>query len=88
IYPVDLPLLASIQGRRYAFEVEVITRALWRGLRVVTVAVPVYYPPHGRVSHFHPWRDNMLLSWTHTKLCTLRLLKLVRLYRPQAPSHR
>ena len=80
LYPVDLKLLARIRGRRYAFEIEVITRSLWRGRRVISVAVPVHYPPRGeRISHFHGWHDNLRLSQTHALMCVLRVLSLFRL---------
>ena len=39
----------------FEFEIEVIVRASWRGIPVLSVPVGVYYPPPGeRVSHFRP----------------------------------
>ena len=43
---------------RFEFEIEVIVRASWRGIPVVSVPVGVYYPPpEERVSHFRPIID-------------------------------
>ena len=83
VYPVDLQLLATVKGRRYAFEVEVLTRALWQGRSVQSVPTSVYYPPRAqRISHFRPGYDNFQLTLTHTRLCTYRLLQLIGLHRP------
>lgn len=83
IYPVDPGLLELIKGRRYSFEIEIISRSAWRGRPIHSVPVQVYYPPRAeRVSHFKPWLDNMRLSRTHTHLCTLRFLKILGIYRP------
>ncbi|MDR1980858.1 MAG: DUF2062 domain-containing protein [Tannerellaceae bacterium] len=47
----------------YEFELEVIVRAAWRGVRVANIPVNVYYPPEGeRVSHFSPLRDFTRIS--------------------------
>lgn len=89
IYPIDLDVLRAIRGRRYSFEIEIISRSIWLGRRVLSVPVQVYYPPRKeRVSHFEPWLDNIRLSRTHTLLCTLAFLKLLGLYRPKRRSQR
>ncbi|MCX6129640.1 MAG: glycosyltransferase [Proteobacteria bacterium] len=90
VYPVDLNLLDSVKGRRYSFEIEVITKALWSGMTVTCTPVKVYYPPkEQRVSHFHAFKDNLRLSRTHTWLCCLRILKIIGLYRnPQLKKSR
>ena len=58
---------------RYDFEVEIITRWLWRGGNVASETVSVYYPER-RVTSFRPFIDNVRISWLHTRLCCLRLL--------------
>ena len=57
-YP--LPLALELGGRDdgYAFEAEIILRALAAGIRTVEVPVRVIYPPGGqRVTHFDSVRD-------------------------------
>lgn len=61
--------------RRYEFEVEVIVRAAWRGVRVENVPVKVYYAPvQERVSHFSPLKDFTRISVLNTVLVTCALL--------------
>ncbi len=60
---------------RYEFEVEVIVRAAWRGIRVENVPVRVYYAPEGeRVSHFRPLKDFTRISILNTVLVAYALL--------------
>jgi len=73
VYPIaDLvPVMrASRWMRRFDFDPEAAVRLVWRGARPVNVRAPVRYlkPEEGGVSHFNYWRDNLLLSWMHTRL--------------------
>lgn len=73
-YPVALFERLSCRSRGYAFEVEVVVRALWSGIKVHEVDVRVHYAlPEQRVSHFHKLRDNARLTLLNTHL-TLRAL--------------
>jgi glycosyltransferase involved in cell wall biosynthesis len=57
-YPVRATLDLDVRARGYAFEAEVILRALGAQLPVVEVPVPVVYPgPIESPSHFHRVRD-------------------------------
>ncbi len=69
LYPVR-ELLQLVTGcRRYDFEVEVLTRAAWAGLPILSAEVSVRYPPEAeRVSHFHQFKDNLRLTCLHTRL--------------------
>lgn len=58
---------------RYEFEVEIIVRCAWRGVRVVNVPIKVIYPPD-RVSHFKPLRDFTRISILNTFLVLGALL--------------
>ncbi|MFT4022207.1 MAG: DUF2062 domain-containing protein [Flavihumibacter sp.] len=52
---------------KYEFEVEVIVRAAWAGIPVISVPVSVYYPPAAeRVSHFRPFKDFSRISVLNT----------------------
>lgn len=75
LYPIKELLQLVTDCRRYDFEVEVLTRAAWAGLPILTVPVSVHYPPGGeRVSHFHQFRDNFRLTCLHTRLVSRALL--------------
>jgi glycosyltransferase involved in cell wall biosynthesis len=70
VYPLaeTLALLDGVQiGRRMDFDVEIAVRLVWRGVPVVNLPTRVHYPVGG-LSHFRVWRDNLLISWMHTRL--------------------
>ena len=58
LYPLSLLEGMKFYTRKYEFEIEVIVRASWRGVYMVSVPVSVYYAPkETRVSHFRPITD-------------------------------
>ena len=77
IYPVaeTLHLQKNFKFLRMGFDIEIIVRASWAGLDIVSLPVATTYPPQGK-SHFRPIRDNFFISLLHTYLCTLAILKL------------
>jgi len=58
VYPVAAVQRLHVPAARYAFEVEVLIRAAWAGLRIHSTPVAVCYPSD-RVSHFNKVRDNL-----------------------------
>jgi len=54
-------------GSRMEFDPEILVRAVWAGVPVVSMPTSVTYPLDG-VSHFKMWRDNVRISWMHTRL--------------------
>jgi glycosyltransferase involved in cell wall biosynthesis len=64
--------------RRFDFDVEAAVRLVWRGAVPVNIDAPVRYfrPDEGGVSHFRYGRDNVLLTWMHTRLFCGFLLRL------------
>jgi len=54
-------------GTRMEFDPEILVRAVWAGVPVVSMPTNVTYPIDG-VSHFKMWRDNVRISWMHTRL--------------------
>jgi glycosyltransferase involved in cell wall biosynthesis len=57
-YPLKKTLALGTRDEGYAFEAEIILRAVAAGVRVVEAPIDVYYPPaHERVTHFHSVRD-------------------------------
>lgn len=69
-YPVDVLDVLTLWSKRYAFEVEVVVRALWAGFTVEEIPVSVVYNDE-RISHFSQFKDNLRLTVLNTYL-TLR----------------
>lgn len=68
-YPLAVIEHLPCRASRYAFEVEVVVRALWGGVKVHEVGVRVQYPePEHRNSHFHRLSDNLRLIILNTHL--------------------
>ena len=75
LYPLEKLMQAHFITQRYEFEVEVLVRAAWRGLKVANIPIRVYYPPEGeRVSHFRHGRDFTRISLLNTVLVLMALL--------------
>jgi uncharacterized protein (DUF2062 family) len=73
-YPMALLRNMMCLSKRYAFEVEIVVRALWGGVHVHEVGVRVHYPDaQHRVSHFDKLHDNLRLTLLNTHL-TLRAI--------------
>ncbi|MHB8914507.1 MAG: glycosyltransferase family 2 protein [Thiobacillus sp.] len=73
VYPIE-PLRQVMRGqlwmRHFDFDPEAVVRLCWRGVKPVNLPAPVRYyrTDEGGVSHFNYLRDNLLLSWMHTRL--------------------
>ncbi len=81
VYPVAM--LAAVMARqpwmrRFDFDTEAVVRLAWRGVKPVNLDAPVKYlrADEGGVSHFRYGRDNLLLSWMHTRLMVEFVLRL------------
>jgi len=81
VYPVA-ELVRVMRGqrwmRRFDFDTEAVVRLAWRGVKPVNVDAPVKYlkAEEGGVSHFRYGRDNLLLTWMHTRLMVGFVLRL------------
>ncbi len=81
VYPAR-PLLTIMSAhrwmRRFDFDAEAAVRLAWAGTPVRNIDAEVrYFPPgEGGVSHFRYVRDNVLLTWMHTRLVVEFLLRL------------
>ena len=73
VYPIA-PLVAVMRRtrwmRHFDFDAEAVVRLSWRGVPVRNLPAPCRYftAAQGGVSHFHYWRDNVLLTWMYTRL--------------------
>jgi glycosyltransferase involved in cell wall biosynthesis len=75
LYPVKRTNRIFFVSTKYEFEVEVLVKATWRGIPVVSVPVSVYYPPaEERVSHFRPGKDFTRISILNTYLLIMSIL--------------
>jgi glycosyltransferase involved in cell wall biosynthesis len=81
VYPIA-PLIAVMARqpwmRRFDFDTEAVVRLAWRGVKPIDMDAPVKYlsAAEGGVSHFRYGRDNVLLTWMHTRLMLEFLLRL------------
>jgi len=81
VYPIA-PLVDVMQHqrrmRRFDFDTEAVVRLAWRGVKPVNLDAPVKYlsAAEGGVSHFRYGRDNLLLTWMHTRLVFGFVLRL------------
>jgi glycosyltransferase involved in cell wall biosynthesis len=71
-------------GSRMEFDPEILVRAVWAGIPVISMPTHVTYPLDG-VSHFKMWRDNVRISWMHTRLFFGMLWRAPRLLRRRIP---
>jgi len=86
VYPLEILLTLPLWSKRYAFEVEVVVRALWGGYKIKETQVSVIYP-QDRVSHFHVFKDNARLSVLNTYLTVRSMLPIPhRQYVPAAAN--
>ncbi|MDM0053474.1 glycosyltransferase family 2 protein [Variovorax sp. J22R115] len=81
VYPVAALIAIMARQpwmRRFDFDTEAVVRLAWRGVRPINIDAPVKYltPEEGGVSHFHYLRDNVLLTWMHTRLMLEFVLRL------------
>ena len=83
VYPLapSLALAKRVRiGSHMDFDTDIMVRLWWRGTPVLSRPTRVTYPQDG-VSHFNMLRDNLRISWMHTRLFCGMLLRLPRLLR-------
>ena len=74
-YPLLLLKDMRFYTRKYEFEIEVLVRAVWKGLKIDAIPVTVYYPPkEERVSHFRPYKDFIRVGLLNSVLVIIAFL--------------
>lgn len=74
LYPIEQLKDITFQTNRYEFEVEVLVRASWAGIGILSVPIDVFYPEREeRVTHFRPFKDFTRISILNTVLVTTAL---------------
>jgi glycosyltransferase involved in cell wall biosynthesis len=75
LYPVYAMRNMRFWCTKYEFEIEVLVRSAWKGIKIDWAPIKVYYPPaEERVSHFRPFRDFSRISVLNTVLVTIAFL--------------
>lgn len=73
LYPLQL-IPSTYFTNKFEFEIEVIVRSAWKGIRVKNIPIKVLYDPAERVSHFRPFKDFTRISILNTVLVLITLL--------------
>jgi glycosyltransferase involved in cell wall biosynthesis len=70
IYPVAAALATHTRSDAMDFDPEIAVRMVWAGVPVENLPTKVRYigRDEGGVSHFRLFRDNVLISWMHSRL--------------------
>lgn len=77
-YPITLMrkiICRSSLGKGMNFDIEILVRSHWANIELISIPTKVTYPPEG-ISHFKPWKDNLEISWLHTRLFFGMLIRL------------
>lgn len=75
IYPVAAALATHTRSDAMDFDPEIAVRMVWAGVPVINLPTRVRYigRDEGGVSHFRMFRDNVLISWMHTRLMVAKI---------------
>ncbi len=78
LYPLQPLQKINFFTRRFEFEIEVLVRAAWKDVDIVSVPVTVYYAPKEvRVSHFRPVKDFTRIGILNSFLVIITLLYII-----------
>jgi glycosyltransferase involved in cell wall biosynthesis len=74
LYPIDKLSGLKFITSRYEFELEVLVRSFWKGVRIDSVPIDVFYDQKDkRISHFRPFTDFARISLLNTVLTILAI---------------
>ena len=79
VYPLDAALRCAPRADRMEFDPEIAVRMVWSGVPVVNLPTQVRYIPRdqGGVSHFQLFRDNVRISFMHSRLMCSLIFRLL-----------
>ncbi|WP_034946395.1 glycosyltransferase family 2 protein [Erwinia oleae] len=89
VYPLPATLALATRhplGQRMDFDTEVMVRLYWAGTPSRFIATRVIYPQNG-LSHFDALRDNLRISWMHTRLFFGMLPRIPALLKKRRGTH-
>lgn len=81
IYPVSETVAFMKKhgfDQRMGFDIEILVKLIWFGLKYEFYPVKVTYPSDG-ISNFRVFQDNVRISWVFTRLCCGMFLRIPRL---------
>ena len=84
VYPLGSACAVAAGADHMDFDIEIAVRLVWAGVPIINVPTRVRYlpPAEGGVSHFRLFRDNVAITWMHTRLVVGSLIwRLLRLRR-------
>ncbi len=73
-YPIKALEKTTFYSTKFEFEIEIIVRASWKGIKVKNIPIQVYYDQEDRVSHFRPIKDFLRISVLNTCLILIALI--------------
>lgn len=75
VYPLPAAATVRVPADRMDFDIEIAVRMAWAGVPIVNLPVKVRYlsAGEGGVSHFRMVRDNLRISWMHSRLVMTRI---------------
>jgi len=76
LYPIKFYKHSRFFTNRYEFEVEVLVRSAWSGIKIIPVPIQVDYPEE-RVTHFRPLPDFGRISLLNTLLVFITFLYII-----------
>lgn len=75
LYPIELLKAIKFYSKKYEYELEVIVKAAWRGINIVSVPINAYYPPAElRITHYRPFKDFTRISVLNVVLFFITIL--------------
>lgn len=75
LYPVKALEKFHFFTSKYEFEVEVLVRSSWAGIKMDHIPISVFYPKgNERITHFKPFRDFSRISVLNTVIVTIAFL--------------
>lgn len=79
VYPLVAAMRANTKGDAMDFDPEIAVRMVWDRVPVVNLPTRIVYldDDQGGVSHFRLVRDNVLISWMHTRLVFGAIARIV-----------
>jgi polyprenyl-phospho-N-acetylgalactosaminyl synthase len=83
VYPVNAAIATNTKSDHMDFDPEIAVRLVWRSSPIINIPTKVRYvsKEQGGVSHFRLFRDNVLITWMHTRLVIGAILRLLRIVR-------
>jgi len=80
VYPLAATNELAVPSDMMDFDPEVAVRLVWHGVPVINLPTRVRYvsADEGGVSHFRLFKDNVLISWMHTRLCIEKIFGTLR----------